>query len=166
MSLYDIQVLEQDSDSVGYVRDLIKKFKEFGHLSNSEILIVANHKKKPDEEKLVKGEGTYATISRISPKMIDIIEQVSGTRYSFIIEIISSEYDPLDSNQQKAILYFELSRIDSEYKLRKIDSNDWIKILHGIGKEFKRQDSTCTDILGSDFTWEKCVGSYFNQLEN
>lgn len=162
--MYNFVIVEKDSEIALVIRDTLKKFKEFNHISEIDIITIRNNKKKANIENMDKGEATYATISKISPKIKEIIEQITGENFIYILEIVNSEFDQLDLNQQKAIIYFELAKITQEYKISKNENNSWLKIIHGIGIDFKRLDQTCVDILDPNFTWEKCLGTFFKQL--
>jgi len=172
----DFQVCDDSSKEKQTVEDIISKFEELNFINNNswKILVVKNNKKKIKEEALESGVFNAVSISKVSPKIEDIFEQITDHRYSFILEIASSAFEnmsedtdtsKLDFNQLKALVYFELRKITPDKKLRKSSPNDWLRILHGLGKDFDRVDSSCTDILAEDFSWEKVMGSYYSQLE-
>jgi predicted metallopeptidase len=153
LSIYDFEVLQDDSDEKEIVSELITKFDELHHINSNSVFVVKNHKKKANEDKMTRGEGTYASISKLSPKYTDILEQLSGNHYAYILEIVSSEFDQIDENQQKAVIYFELASIDEEYNVRTDSADNWLKIINVIGVGFKRLDQSCTDILSDNFKW-------------
>lgn len=158
------KILTDKDDEYILVENLISKFEEFKFLNFSNILCILNTKKKVNEELVDKGEAKFITLSKINQKISDIIYELTQNRYDFILEFFKSELDLVDINQIKAVLYFELRKISNEYKIKETCSNDWIKIIHGIGKDYRIPSSSCTDILDTNFTWKKCLGEYYNQL--
>ena len=168
-SEYDFEILLANSDEVTALNKMIEKFEEFEFLSEYGdcVLVVANHKRKTKEEDLEKGATRSVQITKLSPKIVDVLEQLSGKRYMFMLEIASQDFDndtALDFNQLKAMMYFELRRITPEMKLGPSGPNDWMRILHGLGSDYNRLDGTCTDILSDDFSWEKILGGYKDYL--
>lgn len=166
--LFDFEILRDDSQEARAVHDIISKFEEFNFLAEEGdcVLVVKNKKKKSKPELLEKGEAKSVQISKISPKFVDILEQFSGHHFLFVLEICAADFaeDNLDFNQMKALMYFELRKITPEFKIGSAGANDWMRIIHGLGKDFNYSGSSCTDILADDFTWERQMGNYYNYL--
>lgn len=171
----DFQIYKDTDREAMAVSELIDKFEELEFIPNlGKIIVVSNNKKKIKKELLEAGGANVVTLTRIPPKYKGIISQLTSTEYTFCLEIVHSAFEDaeggdedqkLDFNQLKALMYFELRKIRHDGKVGKIRANDWIRILHGLGKGFDRLDTSCTDILAEDFSWEKVLGSYDKSLE-
>lgn len=150
------------------VRELINKFDEFDFLrpiANNGFLLIRNTKKKSKPEVVEAGENKPVIISKISEKNMQIMEQLSGNRYHFMIEFIWHDLEVLDINQIVALAYFELRKIRRDFSLGKARTNDWIKILHGLGRDYNKLDSSCSALLDPDFSWNSILGDFISRFD-
>lgn len=167
--LYDFEVCKSTDEEYRIVRQLISKFSELRFIpDHGDILVIRNNKRIIKDTSLQRGRVTVVNISKVPPKFRDILNQMNDTKdYAFMLEIAANAFsdEKLDTNQLTALIYFELRRIDFDGNLRKSGPNDWMRILHGLGKGFERLGNTCTNILETDFTWKSIMGAYYDQLE-
>jgi len=160
---------------LNYINQLIDKFDELMFLKNfnNNIYVIKNYSKEITEEDLetnAKNTKNLVKITKIPSKYKELINPKDVTGSSmFLIEIVDSAFNSpskLDTNQLKALLYFALRRITFQGRLRDKNMNDWLKIIHGLGKNFDHISSSCPDILDDNFSWKKLMGEYYNLLDD
>lgn len=168
---YGYEVLNKTEKEFLVVQEILEKFDEFGFLPSivkDRIFVVKNTKRKVSEEDLESGKINPVNIYKIPPKFAALIDPEDQFKFPmYMIEIIEEAFTgaKYDSNQYKAFVYFTLRKIKFNGNLGDNNSNDWIKILHGLGKEFNNPHHTCTDILSPDFSWEKSMREYYQLID-
>lgn len=163
-----VKIRTEEANELGIVSRILEKFDEFDFLrpiKDNGFLIIRNTKKKSKPEILETGEAKPVIISKISEKTSQIYEQLCGKKYHFQIEFVWQDLESLDLNQIAALTYFELRKIRKDFKLGDMRKNDWLKILHGLGKGFNRIDTSCPAILDPDFSWKTLLGEYYAVLD-
>jgi hypothetical protein len=134
---------------------LCRKFTRELHAQSEEILFVDNLK----DRKLNKGRLVFAQISVIQPKMAEIIEQMTGRKFKFIMEFFKKNMEMMAREQIIALVYHELRHIDSVGKLVDHDIADWAEMLTKIGPNWATTRASIPDLLDDSLTkWEDIEG--------
>ena len=138
---------------------LIAKYNELKHINADNVLFVLNRKKSGSRKRLV-----LAQASRISPKWRDLLFQISDTEYTHVIEFYEKPTSALNQNQMTALVYHELAHIDPDGGMLYHDTEDWWRMIAGLGRNWDYPDATCPDLLANDVNWETLLGEEYKLL--
>ena len=134
---------------------LCRKFTRELYAESEEILFVDNLK----DRKKVKGGLVFAQISLIQPKMSEIIEQMTGHKFKFVIEFFKRSMELMSREQIIALVYHELRHISIDGKLIDHDIADWAEMLTRIGPNWASTRASIPDLLDDSLTkWEDIEG--------
>ena len=139
---------------------LIKKYQELRHISAGDILFVLNHKSSGGKKKI-----TLARTRKVPDKWRDILFQLGACSYSYSVEFISKTISCLDGNQMTALIYRELCMIGPEGEILPPDTNDWWRIIAGLGRNWFYPDSACPDLLDEHTDWATLLGKDYEAVK-
>ncbi len=101
---------------------LRSKYSELQHVPVKHILFLENR-----EDKRKKGQHfVFAQVSKISGKIMDVLYQVTGHTYEYIIEIFKPNVEDMSREQIVLLLYHEMRHIGVDGKLVEHEINDWV----------------------------------------
>ena len=132
---------------------LVSKNSELCHIKTDMVLFIVNHKSKGSRDRVI-----LARTSRISPKWRELLFQFGTNSYSHCIEFFGKTTVCFDMNQMIALVYRELLLIDHDGGIRHPDTNDWWRIIVGLGRHWFYPDSSCPNLLDEDVDWERLLG--------
>ncbi|MDA8228746.1 MAG: putative metallopeptidase [Desulfitobacterium hafniense] len=137
------------------------KFRELEYVPVKNILFIEN-----TEDKRKKNNSTvYAQISKIPPKFEEIIYQVTGKYFEYMLEIFKENTYAMSREQIVALIYHELRHIQlvqkkdgSEIDIVGHDVEDWLNMVEKLGLNWQGTMSQIPDLLGDGVNWESIEG--------
>ena len=102
-----------------------------------------------------------ARTAKVPPKWQEILYQLGGGSYFFMVEFYERSLEPLDNAQMTALLYHELRKITPEGGVVPPDVHDWYQMIQGLGRHWFYPDATCPDLLAEGVDWKKLMGSFY-----
>jgi predicted metallopeptidase len=155
---YDYEIVNSRMRPIA--EKLIAKYNELKHIKADNVLFVLNKKKSGGKKRLV-----LAKTFQISPKWQDLLFQISSTGYTHVIEFYEKPTSVLDQNQMTALVYHELAHIDPDGRMRYYhDTEDWWRMIAGLGRDWSCPYVTCPDLLADDVNWETLLGEEYKLL--
>jgi len=142
---------------------LVAKYPELKHIRVEKILFVANTTgsgKNKDKKKL-------AQVATIPAKWTEILYQLTGRQFSYLMEFFTLNCNGLRREQYIALVYHELLHIGVDGKLRCHDIEDWSNMINGLGPFWNEQlseDKDFPDLLAEDVDWDKLIGQRTVQM--
>ena len=136
---------------------LVEKFDELHHIDVEKILFVLNYKSAKNKRRI-----TLANTARVPEKWAQLLYQLGGYNYKFVIEIYAKTTAAFDENQMVALLYRELRRIGMNGEILTPDVQDWWQMLMGLGRKWFYPDASCPNLLDDENSWKKLMGSYYS----
>jgi len=134
---------------------LIRKYDELRHIDPDSLLFVLNRK---SSGKSRRSKVLLAQTYKIPAKWQEIIYQLGGLSYFFLIEFYEKSISVLDGNQMTALVYRELRRITLNGNVAAPDVHEWYQVLQGLGRHWFYPDATCPDLLADNVDWKKLMG--------
>lgn len=140
---------------------LKKKYKELEYAPIPNILFIENL-----EDKRKKGNAkVYAQISKMPKKWEDIVYQITGKTFEYILEIFKENIWDMDRGQIVALIYHELRHIQlvvtegsSKVDLVAHDIEDWSNMVEKLGRDWANTKATIPDLLDEDVDWDSIEG--------
>lgn len=129
------------------------KFNELQYVPVDYILFVENL----EDKKKSKNKIVFAQISKIPGKRDDIIYQVTGRRFVYMIEIFKENIVDMSREQIVALIYHELHHIQfvkDDVKLVGHDVEDWSNMIVALGTDWASTISDIPDLLSDDVIWD------------
>lgn len=133
---------------------LIKKYKEIKHIIVNEILFIED----TESKKKKNGQIVFAQIGLIPDKWDDVIYQLTGRRFGYMMEIYKLNISMMSREQIYALIYHELRHIDRDGKLVGHDIEDWINMIEKLGADWGSTRASIPNILDGDVDWESITG--------
>jgi predicted metallopeptidase len=137
------------------------KFKELEYVPVKNILFIEN-----TEDKRKKGNKTiYAQISKMPPKFEEIIYQVTGKYFEYMLEIFKENTILMSREQIIALIYHELKHIQlvqkkdgPEIDIVGHDVEDWLNMVEKLGLNWASTRGQIPDLLDENINWESIEG--------
>ena len=130
---------------------LTAKYKEIGHVRPDRILFVLCRGKTGGKRIVL------AKTFTISLKWQELLMQLGG-EYAHMIEFYHKTTAMLSQNQMTALVYHELAHIGPEGDLVRHDTEDWWRMIAGMGRHCFYPDAGCPDLLAPDVDWKRLTG--------
>ncbi|MEA5034005.1 putative metallopeptidase [Cloacibacillus evryensis] len=140
---------------------LVKKYDELHHIDPDKILFVVNHKSVGSRKKVV-----LARTSLVPPKWAELLYQLGGRSYFYMIEFIAKTTAAMDESQMIAVVYRELRKIGPEGEILTYDVQDWWQILMGLGRKWYYPENSCPNLLDDSVDWRKLMGTYYEDIRH
>jgi len=140
------------------------KFKELQYVPVDYILFIENlEDKKKNKNKIV-----CAQISKVPEKWEDIIYQVTGRRFVYMLEIFKENTAEMSREQIIALIYHELHHIQlvkDNIDLVGHDVEDWMNMIEKLGVNWASTKGDIPNILSDGVEWDTIEGpmNLFNQ---
>ncbi len=137
------------------------KFKELEYVPVKNILFIEN-----TEDKRKKNNSTvYAQISKMPPKFEEIIYQVTGKYFEYMLEIFKENTMLMSREQIVALVYHELRHIQlvqkkdgPEIDIVAHEVEEWLNMIEKLGLNWQGTMSQVPDLLAADVNWESIEG--------
>lgn len=133
---------------------LVKKYKEIGHVVINNILFVED----TEGKKKKAGKTVYAQIGLIPDKWDDIIYQLTGKRFGYMMEIYKINICMMSREQIFALIYHELRHIDTDGSIKGHDIEDWTNMIEKLGVDWGSTKASIPNLLDEDVDWESIEG--------
>ena len=133
---------------------LVKKYKEIGHVVINNILFVED----TEGTKKKNGKTVYAQIGLIPEKWDDIIYQMTGKRFGYMMEIFKINIAMMSREQVYALIYHELRHIDTDGSIKGHDIEDWTNMIEKLGADWGSTRGSIPNILEEGIDWESITG--------
>ncbi|MCK9326783.1 MAG: hypothetical protein M0P69_14925 [Bacteroidales bacterium] len=140
---------------------LKEKFEELAYVPVGNILFIENlESKRKKNNKII-----YAQISKMPSKWLDIIYQVTGQSFEYMLEIFRENIAEMSREQIVALVYHELRHIqlvmaDNGPKVDIVshDIEDWTNMIQKLGTDWASTKGEVPDLLAADVDWESIEG--------
>lgn len=106
---------------------------------------------------------SLAKTSKIPPKWTEILFQLGGGSYFYMIEFYAKTTACMDEAQMVALVYRELRRIGPEGEILTPDIHDWWQMLMGLGRKWFYPDRSCPNLLDDGVDWKKLMGAHYEE---
>lgn len=133
---------------------LVKKFDEISHVMVNNILFVEDQisiKKKA-------GKTIFAQVSKIPEKWDDIIYQITGRHFDYMMEIYKFNIINMSREQIYALIYHELRHIGTDGKMVDHEINDWVNMVEKLGMNWNTTRAPIPDLLDEGIDWDSITG--------
>jgi len=135
-------------------RQLIEKYKELRHIPVDSILFVED----TESKKKKNGSIVYAQIGLIPEKWNDIIYQMTGKYFGFMMEIFKINTSIMSREQIVALIYHELRHIGLEGEMVSHEIEDWLNMVEKLGVNWNSTRSAIPNILDEGVDWDSITG--------
>lgn len=140
---------------------LQEKFKELKYVPVKSILFIENREDKRKKNNSI----VFAQISKVPGKWEEIIYQLTGRYFEYILEIFRENIIEMSREQIIALMYHELRHIQ-QVKTKdgiKIDIvshevEDWINMVEKLGLNWATTKGYIQDLLDKDINWDNIQG--------
>lgn len=137
------------------------KFEELKYVPVNSILFV-----EIDEDKRKKNNSTvYAQIGKVPSKWSDIIYQVTGKYFDYMLEIFKENIYHMSREQIVALIYHELRHIQlvatkegPKVDIVSHDVEDWLNMVEKLGLNWADTKSQVPNLLDASVNWESITG--------
>jgi hypothetical protein len=129
--------------------ELAKKFQDIKHVPVPSILFIENQDGSGKDRNKVK----YANISKIPEKWQDILKQVTGRVFCYMVEIFKKNIEELTWSQVVLIIYRELRKIDTDGELKTYDIEEFSEIAYNLGTDWSGKNRIIPNLLDVNGDW-------------
>ena len=133
---------------------LVKKYPEINHVPINNMIFIENAVTAPKR----KGLCVLAQIGTVPGKWSEIIEQLTGARVWYFMEIFKKHVKDLSQEQIVALVYHELRHISPLGGTVGHDIEDWANMVHALGPQWNCSGVSIPDLLGDDVNWDTITG--------
>jgi predicted metallopeptidase len=133
---------------------LIEKYEELRHIAVNEILFVDDN----ESPKRKGGSIVFAQMGLVPDKWTDVIYQITGRRFAYMLEVFKVNTALMSREQIIALIYHELRHIGVDGKLRNHDIEEWTNVLEKLGANWNSTRSAIPNILDDGINWENIEG--------
>ncbi|MTI82612.1 MAG: hypothetical protein FH756_01675 [Firmicutes bacterium] len=133
---------------------LVERYPELGHIAVKDILFV------DDMESTGKHKDKYkfAQISKVPEKWHQIIYQMTGKSFGFMMEFFKRNIESTSREQVIALVYHELRHIDIDGELKSHDIEDWANMHYKLGFNWAETKRRIPNLLDDEFNWDEITG--------
>jgi len=129
---------------------LVHKFDQLKHIPVASILFVENLDGKGKSKNKIK----LAEVRKIPERWYDMIYQLSGKKFDYMIEFYRENIDRKTPEQILIALYHELRHIGLDGDLIHHDNEDFTEIAAAIGFDWTGDNRFFANILADGVNWE------------
>ena len=141
---------------------LAAKFTELRHVQPKGILFVDNTQGKKEH----RGKKVLAQISMFPEKWYQIIYQLTGRAYLYMIEFFKENLQEATREQIIAVVYHELKHIGKDGELVAHDIEDWDVMYHKLGHDWMAKNRDIPDLLEEGVDWDNLLQpNLFSELK-
>jgi len=144
------------------IADALKvKFRDLEYVPVKNILFIEN-----TEDKRKKNNSTvYAQISKMPGKWEEIIYQVTGKYFEYMLEVFKENTISMSREQIVALIYHELKHIQlvqtkdgPKIDIVSHDVEDWFNMVEKLGVSWASTKGQVPDLLAEGVSWETIEG--------
>jgi predicted metallopeptidase len=140
---------------------LVKKFEELKHVPVKNILFIENMEDKRKKNNAI----VYAQISKVPGKWEEIIFQVAGKHFDYMLEVLKENTIHMSREQIVALIYHELRHIQIVTKkdgrdldIVAHDVEEWLNMAEKLGLNWQSTLSQVPDLLADGVDWDSIEG--------
>jgi hypothetical protein len=133
---------------------LVNKFDEISHVIVEDILFVED----TTSVKKKQGRTIFAQVSQVPDKWNDIVYQLTGRHFDFMMEIYKINIYNMSREQVYALIYHELRHIDRDGSIIGHDIEDWTNMIEKLGVDWNTTRNGIPNILDPDIDWYSITG--------
>lgn len=141
---------------------LVEKFPELLYVLPSRILFVEN----TEDERKKNHKTVFAHISKIPGRWGDLIYQLTGKHFDYMIEIFKENIHGMSREQIIAVIYHELRHIQltTDGEVPKVDLvghdiDDFVNMIEKLGANWTTTRTRIPDLLDDNITnWDDILG--------
>lgn len=147
---------------------LKKKFIELQYVPVKNILFIENLEDKKKKNNSI----VYAQVSKVQGKWMDIIYQVTGKYFEYMIEIFKENTIEFSREQMIVLIYHEMRHIQlvktpdgSKIDIVNHEIEEWVNILEKLETNWAEAKGYIPDLLADGVDWNSIEGpmNLFNQ---
>jgi predicted metallopeptidase len=142
-------------------KSLVTKFDELMHIPVANILFIENL----EDERKKNNSTVYAQISKVPVKWEEIIYQVTGKHFEYMLEIFKENIQHMSREQIVALIYHELRHVQrvqtkggSKIDIVSHEVEDWINMVEKLGLNWATTKGQIYDLLDESINWESIEG--------
>lgn len=128
---------------------LVAKFSELSHIPVKNMLFIENSESAPSR----RGRYTLAQIGPVPGMWSEIIEQLTGAKVYWWMEIFKKRTKDLSREQIIALVYHELRHVGRGGGLVGHDIEDWSVMVNTFGTGWNHSGAKLPDLLDFDVDW-------------
>lgn len=128
---------------------LAKKFDALKHIPVPSILFVENTAGNGKDRNKFK----YANISKLPEKWQDILKQVTGRNFCYMIEIYKKNLEDLTHSQVVLIIYRELRKLGKDGEIQAYDIEEFSEIAYSVGTDWDGKNRIIPNLFDIE-SWE------------
>jgi hypothetical protein len=133
---------------------LVKKFDEISHVMVNNVLFVEDQ----ISTKKKAGKTIFAQVSKVPEKWDDIIYQITGRHFDYMMEIYKINIFQMSREQIYALIYHELRHIDTDGEIKGHDIEDWTNMIEKLGADWNVTRNGIPNLLDEHVNWEDIIG--------
>lgn len=138
---------------------LVEKFRELQYAPVNNILFVEN----TEDKRKVGHKLVFAQISKISVRWQEIIAQMTGKQFAFMIELFKENMYGMSREQVVAVIYHELRHIqlttDPKIDLVGHEIDDFVNMIEKLGANWATTRTRIPDLLDDTIAnWDDILG--------
>jgi len=133
---------------------LVDKYQELRHVIVNDILFVDNTESKGKHKNKLKN----AQIGKIPEKYQDIIYQLTGRVFTYIMEFFKRNIEAMSREQIIALIYHELRHIGPNGEIILHDIEDWENMVRHLGPDWSCKNRAILDLLAEGVDWNSITG--------
>lgn len=133
---------------------LVEKYTELRFKLVDEILFVDNTEDKGKQKDKFK----KAQVGKIPEKYQEIIKQLTGRGFSYIMEFYKRNIEMMSREQIIALVYHELRHIGADGDLILHDIEDWANMHYKLGPDWSSTMRAIPDLLKDGVDWDSITG--------
>ncbi|MHB8124670.1 MAG: putative metallopeptidase [Desulfitobacteriaceae bacterium] len=137
------------------------KFKELEYVPVKNILFIENAEDKRKKNNSI----IYAQISKMPGKWEEIIYQITGKYFEYMLEIFKENTIAMSREQIVALIYHELKHIQlvklkdgPKVDIIRHDVEDWFNMVEKLGVNWASTKGSIPNLLDEDINWESIEG--------
>lgn len=137
------------------------KFKELQYVPVKNIFFIENLEDKKKKNNSI----VYAQVSKVQGKWMDIIYQVTGQYFEYMIEIFKENTIEFSREQIVALIYHEMRHIQlvktpdgSKIDIVDHEVEEWVNIIEKLGTDWKSTRNGIPDLLDENVNWSSITG--------
>ena len=132
-------------------RALLDKYPELSHIDPDRMLFVEN----VESHGMSKGKPRLACTRRVPEMWFEIVRQLTGRKFDYVIEFFRVNTLGLSRAQLVAVIYHELKHIGPDGQLVAHDLEDWGEMVATLGPGWYLPEAQIPDPLQDGFDWTR-----------
>lgn len=132
-------------------KELVASFQELCHVHPKSILFVDDIEGKVK----AKGKKQYAQIRKMPKKMTEIIHQISGRYFEYILELQKENMLDFTWEQIVMAIYRELRKIDAEGNIGTYDIEEFAEVAYNLGTDWNAKQRLIPNLLEAKGQWAR-----------